>query len=119
MTPNPHAVTMIDSVGRARELMRDRKIHHLPVIDDHSLVGIVSEHDLAWRYDDRVGDAMTREVAAVDDETPIDEVIELMDAKHLSSVVVVGKAGVEGIFTLTDAMRAFTNVVQRTEEGDR
>jgi acetoin utilization protein AcuB len=121
MTPNPRAVAPCDRVSFARALMKEQNIHHLPVLDNHKLVGIVTDGDLqaAHQPDDAVSDAMNSHVAAVPDDMPIDEVITLMETDRLGSVVVIGKVGVEGIFTVTDAIRAFRDVLHRTAEGER
>jgi acetoin utilization protein AcuB len=121
MTSNPHAVAPCDRLSSARDLMSACEIRHLPVLDNHELVGIVTDRDLiaVRRPEDNVADAMSRHVATVSHEAPIDEVIAMMEAERLGSVVIVGKAGVEGIFTLTDVMRAFCDVLRRTEDGER
>ncbi|MBI4787499.1 MAG: CBS domain-containing protein [Chloroflexi bacterium] len=46
MTPNPATVTPRTPIIQAAQLMRDRKIGGLPVIEDEQLVGIVTETDL-------------------------------------------------------------------------
>ncbi|MEO7731501.1 MAG: CBS domain-containing protein [Kofleriaceae bacterium] len=121
MTRHPHAVASRTTLSSARELMGEHKIHHLPAIDHDRLVGILNDQDLQAIHtpEDHVADAMTVDVATVPEATPLDEVVTLMDARKLSSVVVMGGTGVAGIFTLTDAMRAFCNVLEREEAGQR
>jgi CBS domain-containing protein len=121
MTPHPHAVAPRTRLSLARDLMDAHKIRHLPVIDHEKLVGILSDHDLRAFHapEDNVADAMTEEVATVVEATPLAEVVTLMETKQLSSVVIVGDASVEGIFTRTDAMRAFCDLLQRDEASQR
>ncbi len=122
MTPNPISVEPHDKLTHVRELMRQHRLHHVPVIQQHKLVGVLSDRDLAMMAvcGDRVVDAMTREVTTVTKETPIDEVATIMEAKRFASVIVVGDdEAVEGIFTTTDALRALRDVIQRAENGDR
>ena len=121
MTSQPHAVAPRDRLWVARDLMSEHAIRHVPVVENHELVGILSDRDLLAIHppEDNVSDAMSRHVAAVSAETPMDEVIALMVSKRIGSVVIVGRTGVEGIFTLTDAMRAFCDVLHRNEEGER
>ena len=108
MTHNPYAIGSSERVADARALMRSHRIHHLPVVDDNVLVGIVSEDDFAGAAaDGRIGDAMTRDVATVTAGARLDEVVALMTAGRFGSVVITGEHGVEGIFTLCDALRAF------------
>lgn len=41
-----------DSLEHVRDLMRDHHIRHLPVIDDHTLVGVISIRDLELVHGD-------------------------------------------------------------------
>jgi len=45
MTPNPIFVEPEASIGKAAKLMLDNKIGGLPVVEDHKLVGIITETD--------------------------------------------------------------------------
>jgi CBS domain-containing protein len=46
-----------DSIDEALRTMIDHKVRRLPVIDDHRLVGIISQADIATNVDEeRVGD---------------------------------------------------------------
>jgi CBS domain-containing protein len=121
MTPAPRSVSPRDRLSSVRELMQIQKIRHLPVVDDAELVGIITDRDARRVHpaDDSVEDAMTYDVASLPTETPLDEVLALMESRRLSSVVLVGKAGVEGIFTTTDAIRAFRDLLARVESADR
>ena len=97
--------------------MHEHAIHHVPVLDGRKLVGMLSDYDvLAARFSgEHVCDAMS-EVVEVAETAPLDEVITLMEAKRLGSVAIVGPTGVQGIFTLGDAMRAFREVLDRRHE---
>jgi acetoin utilization protein AcuB len=46
MTPSPATLTPADSVARAERLMREHRCHHVPVVDDGQVVGMLSSHDL-------------------------------------------------------------------------
>jgi CBS domain-containing protein len=48
-----------DELDHVRELMRAHHIRHLPVIDDHSLVGVVSMRDLGLAGGDTSADPAT------------------------------------------------------------
>jgi CBS domain-containing protein len=41
-----------DTLERARHLMNEKHIRHLPVIDDYSLVGVISVRDISAAFDD-------------------------------------------------------------------
>jgi CBS domain-containing protein len=46
MTPDPVTVAPLDTVASCMQLMTDKRIRHLPVIDEGALVGIISIGDV-------------------------------------------------------------------------
>lgn len=120
MTTHPYAVDPREKLSSARHLMATRDIHHLPVMEREQLVGIISDRDLHPvhpLHDITVGELMTEDVAHVSPDTPMDEVVDLMERRKCSSVVVLGANGVEGIFTVNDALRALGDLLRRNVEG--
>ncbi|HEY5921221.1 MAG TPA: CBS domain-containing protein [Kofleriaceae bacterium] len=119
MTTQIVAIEPREKLSSARHLMATCDIHHLPVLERDELVGIISDRDLHPvhpLHDITVGELMTEDVARVRPETPIDEVLDLMERRKCSSVVVMGSKGVAGIFTVSDVLRAFGDVLRRTVE---
>ena len=119
MTSRPYAIGPREKLSSARHLMASHDIHHLPVMEREELVGIVSDRDLHPvhpLHDITVAELMTEDVAACRPETPLDQVLDLMERRDCSSIVVVGPCGVEGIFTVNDALRALADVLRRTVE---
>jgi CBS domain-containing protein len=119
MTNHPYAIAPREKLSSARHLMATRDIHHLPVMEGDTLVGIVSDRDLHPvhpLHDVTVRELMTEDVAHVAPETPMDEVVDLMARRKCSSVVVLGRCGVEGIFTVNDALRALGDLLRRPVE---
>lgn len=49
----PHTVHATDSIDTVLDRMEEHRIRRLPVIDDHRLVGMISEADLARHLTDR------------------------------------------------------------------
>jgi len=100
--------------------MQAHKIRHLPVVGDGRLVGIVSEHDVrllerSSRLDPdiaRVDQAMIPNPFIVTGDTALDEVTEIMAEHKYGSVIVMGRDGVEGIFTAVDACQALTTILR-------
>ena len=41
-----------DTLEHARHLMNEKHIRHLPVIDDHTLIGVISVRDISIAFDD-------------------------------------------------------------------
>lgn len=120
MTREPYSVTSTATLARARDMMRDHAIRHVPVIDGERIVGVVSRSDLQAVEAVPGVDLHHVEVAKVMSpplcvwgESPLDEVSELMSTKRAECVVVLGGHGVQGIFTATDALRALAELLQR------
>lgn len=123
MTSHPWTIERTATLADAHELMRDHKIRHLPVVDHGDLCGIISERDLLF-YETRseqrpdtvaVERAMIENPFIVTSDMALDEVAEIMGEHRYGSVVVVGRDGVEGIFTATDACQAFAQVLREVE----
>jgi acetoin utilization protein AcuB len=55
MTPFPYSIDVADSLGRARGLMAEHGIRHLPVLHDKTLVGVLSDRDVKRALDPEVG----------------------------------------------------------------
>ena len=121
MTRQPWTIDRQASLAEAHRLMREHQIRHLPVLDGERLVGIVSQGDLhlletiaEFALESvEVAEAMTPGPCIVPADTPLDEVVEIMAQKKYGSVIVVGREGVEGIFTTVDACRAFAATLRR------
>lgn len=121
MTPNPRTVAPTDPMTVAHAVMRERGCRHVPVVHDGNLIGLLSDRDLhlleALRYEspDQVtaGEAMRPAAIVVAPDAPLDEVIERMSEERCGAVAVVGKTGVVGIFTATDALWALTDLLRR------
>lgn len=118
MTPFPYSVDGNASVNEALQFMRQHKIRHLPVTEDGELAGIISDRDIKlmlgpdFAYpegsDLKVRSAMIADSYIVDLSTPLDEVLGHMAEHRLGSALVTLKGKLVGVFTSTDACRAFT-----------
>ena len=51
MSPNVISLRSNDDTTRAVELFNKHLIRHLPVIDDHTLVGVISIRDIVAAYE--------------------------------------------------------------------
>ncbi|HUJ26625.1 MAG TPA: CBS domain-containing protein [Myxococcales bacterium] len=114
MTPDPRCIDATASIREAHKIMAAQSMHHLPVVDQGRLVGLVSERDLlrleaAFDVDqkkDPVRVAMTSPAYWVLPETPLSVVAGQMKDRNIGSAVVVSDGRVVGIFTTTDALQA-------------
>jgi acetoin utilization protein AcuB len=129
MTPFPHAVHAEDEVATARAMMDQHGIHHLPVLRDGRLAGIVSARDVSLAGDvlerSQGGVGMpvwaicTRDPYVVEIDTRLDVVAEEIANRHIGSALVVKHGKLAGIVTTTDLCRALAEVLRtRLPGGD-
>lgn len=113
------------SVRAAVELMKKRRIRHLPVVDrEGRLVGIVTDRDLrqmmfAPAVQDNLenlatvfktltaGEIMTWGVVHVRPDTPIRDAARLMHERKVGALPVVERERLVGMLTETDVQAAF------------
>ena len=125
MTNHPWSIDRTATLADAHRQMREHAVRHLPVMDHGTLCGIVSDRDLrlieavvgAEPDATLVEDAMTERPFVVTSDTSVDEVVEIMGEKKYGSVVVMGRDGIEGIFTAVDACRALAQILRRVTES--
>lgn len=123
MTNQPWTIARTASLAEAHALMRQHQLRHLPVLDNGELVGIVTMRDLHlletigdFSLDEiPVEEAMSAHPFIVTGDMPLDEVAAIMAAKKYGSAIVVGRQGVEGIFTTIDACRALANILEHAQ----
>jgi CBS domain-containing protein len=125
MTPFPYSIDVEAPVVEAVRVMREHKIRHLPVTEKGALKGLVSDRDIKLMvgpdfahpsaHELKVRDAMVDECYTVDLAAPLGSVLEHMAVNHIGSAVVTRKGKLAGVFTSTDACRAFSEYLADTE----
>jgi CBS domain-containing protein len=119
MTSPVYVVGPADNVAHARNLMLKHRISRLPVIENGTLVGIITKKDIGYRLRQTepvwrrrpidhipVSVLMTPDPAMVSPETGIREVSSLMIGCDISGIPVVENGEVAGIVTKSDLMRS-------------
>jgi acetoin utilization protein AcuB len=117
MTPSPYVVASHEGLRRAAELMRTNGIHHLPVMDDGKLVGMLAEPNVLLapstsRGEKSVADVMVRDPFVTTRDTPLQEVARRMADRKIFSAVVIERGAIAGVFTATDALAALANLLE-------
>ncbi len=109
MTPFPHAVDVESSVVEASALMHHHRVHHLPVTDGESIVGIITAGDIARRAikPASVRAYHTADPYVVELTTPLDEVLLRMAERQIGCAIVTRHGKLAGIFTYIDVCRTF------------
>jgi len=110
-----------EKVGKALQLLMDKKISCLPVLDDNGkVIGVISERDIlreiakdaASLENSYVGDAMTKDilVGLVDDD--LDYIMNIMSRNNIRHMPIMSKANLTGIISIRDVVRGLMHTVQ-------
>ncbi len=120
MTPFPYYLDPDDFLDTARRLMAEHGIRHLPVMEKGRPAGVITDQDMRRAAavggpdaELRVGDLALSEACQVDISTPLDLVLSEMASRLLDSALVLKGGRLVGIFTATDACRAFAEFLRR------
>jgi CBS domain-containing protein len=136
MTREVICVRPDETIDAAIDLMLSKHISGLPVIDDkRRLVGMLTEGDLLrrpeigtqrerspWRdafartrgqarnyvqsHGERVKDVMTQTPVVVAEDTPLDEIVQLMETRHIKRLPVTREGEVIGLVGRADVLAA-------------
>jgi len=131
MTAFPYSIDIDAPIEEAIEFMRRESIRHLPVTENGDLKGLVTDRDIKlvlgpdFAYPEpeelSVRDVLSTDTYVVDLATPLDVVLEHMATHRLGSALVTRKGRLAGVFTTTDACRAFADRLadeRRSSEND-
>ena len=137
MTPHPIVVHLDTSFEDALQLLREKKIRRLPVIDKQgNLVGIVVEKDLLYASPSpatslsvfevhyllsklQVKDVMTKRVITVGEDCPLEEAARIMVDHKIGSLPVLRDKKLVGIITETDIFKIMAEALGGREKGIR
>lgn len=123
-------------VAAAADLMREHRIHRLPVIDQDKLVGLVTEGTIAEASPSKatslsiyemnyllnktkVGQIMVRDVVTVSKHASLEDAVDLMLRNGIGVLPVVDGDVISGIITDKDVFKAFLEVSGYGEDGVR
>ncbi len=128
MSPNPITVTPDTTVPDAYRIIKENKIHYLPVMDKKGkLVGIVSRTDLIHAEPSPattlsvfesnyllahvlVKDVMSQPITAPED-MPLEDAARLMVEKGIGCLPIMHDGELLGVITETDIFKAFAEIL--------
>ena len=123
MVVNPHTIRPDASLGQALDLMTQKSISGVPVVDaKHKLVGILTNRDVRFAHDkeQKVADLMTSPVITVTNSAAPDEARRLLHAHKIEKLVVVDEENIcIGLITVKDMEKAETYPLASKDEGGR
>lgn len=124
------------TIAHAAEIMRDQKLHRLPVIENDKLVGLVTEGTIAEASPSKatslsiyemnyllnktkVKDVMIHDVVTISQYASLEDATYLMLKNKIGILPVVDNEQVYGIITDRDIFKAFLEVSGYGEKGVR
>ncbi|MBK9104792.1 MAG: CBS domain-containing protein [Saprospiraceae bacterium] len=101
-----------DKLSVAREIFKENRVHHLPIVHGTKLLGILTTYDifkLVERNEDfdriNIGDVMTKHVATLEPEDKIGSAAELFLENLFHAVPIVKDGELKGIVTSFDVIK--------------
>ncbi|MCI4590711.1 CBS domain-containing protein [Sphingobium sp. BYY-5] len=102
-----------DSVLSAVQLLAEKRIGCVPVVEDGAVLGIFSERDLLYRVasdgaaalNHTVGEVMTAPAITIDDRTPILHGLSLMTKRRIRHLPVVIDGKLTGLISIGDLVK--------------
>lgn len=124
------------ALPEALRLLQQRRIRHLPVLENGELVGIISDrdlkramaspatsltvHELQYLLDRlRIGEIMTRGVITIGPMMPVEAAARLMVQEKISALPVTEGARLVGIVTETDLLQLLVEAMGAAEPSSR
>lgn len=124
------------SVLHVRNLLREKNINQVPVVEGRRVVGIITDgdirknsaspastlsvHELNYLLSEmRAGDIMTRNPVTVGPETPIEEAALILNRRRIGCLPVVRDGELIGIITTCDMLNVLLEVMGMGTESAR
>ena len=122
MMGSPVTLKPEDTLDLANDIISLGRIRHIPVVEDGTLVGLLSERDLigaaateifglkqkrksALLKTVLIKDVMKKRVISVKPDTPIKDAAHMMADKKIGCVPVIENGALVGLLTTTDILR--------------
>lgn len=132
MSTNLITISPKDNLARARELMHDNSIHHLPVCVDKELVGLVTLTNVLAATDSILRDAdsrmhakeilvedmMVTDIATVDENASLRQAALFLEKHRIGCLPVVTDGNLHGIVTDTDFVGVAINLLEQIEDTE-
>ncbi len=132
MTTDLITVPPSATLAEARELMHDHRIHHLPVVDNDGLVGLLTLTDVLAASDSRlrakdsrmrarnitISEVMTTDIATVDVSASLRQAALFLEKHKIGCLPVMSGDKLTGIITDTDFVAVAINLLEQIEETE-
>lgn len=132
MSTNLITIPPSATLAEARTLMHDNRIHHIPVLEDGKLTGLVSLTNVlaatdSFLRDDgsrihaseiSIGDVMVTDVATVDVNASLRHAALFLEKHKIGCLPVLDNGDLVGIITDTDFVAVAINLLEQIEETE-
>lgn len=120
MTSRVHTAGSSESLKQIRQILVDERCHHIPILDEDRLVGMISARDLVRfarqhspgassgdAFDGGIAaDVMSKNVETIHVAEPVDAAIDRIGAGDIHALAVLGDEGeLAGIVTHRDLLQ--------------
>lgn len=120
------------TLDEARSLMHNNRIHHIPVVDDDNLVGLVTLTNVLAATDSflrardnrihaneiLVKDAMVTDIATIDEHASLRQAALFIEKHKIGCLPIVTDGKLRGIITDTDFVGVAINLLELAEETE-
>ena len=120
------------TLAEARSLMQSNRIHHLPVLDDEELVGLVTLTNLLAATDSflrdpesrihaadiRAKDVMITDIATIDERASLRQAALFIEKHSIGCLPIVTDGKLRGIITDTDFVAVAINLLEQIESTE-
>ena len=108
------------TVAEARASLQRNRIHHLIVVAEKKILGVLSDRDLAGRdAETRVAEVMSRDVATISPRATLRQAAGRMEGRMISCLPVIDRGKLAGIVTSNDLLRALSKGVHPPPPQER
>lgn len=112
MTRNPVSVDAKETLAQAILIISKKQVHHLPVLNDGKLVGLISSYEITAHYTASqdpskvsIAEIMQKKVVKIAPEDKIGTAAELLLDRRFHALPVVDGDELVGIVTSYDVLR--------------
>jgi acetoin utilization protein AcuB len=125
MSTDLTTVSPQESARRAWEIMRDRRIRHLPVMDNGRLIGVLSDRDLRGVLlspglaGAAVSELMSERPITITPDAAVEDAASVLVAKKIGCLPVVDGERLVGIVTETDLLAVLVELLGLLSQSTR
>lgn len=128
MTPDPVTISPDTSFPEAFRIMREKRIRHLPVLENKKLIGVVARTDLLHASPSpatslsvfeisylmanlHIREVMSTPPVTVPEDLPLEEAASIMVEKKIGCLPVMRDGEMVGLITETDIFETFVEIL--------